>query len=165
VTFYKSVNDLPSFKDYNLTKQTYRFFKGEPLYPFGYGLSYTTFGYENLKVDENQKRGEPVKISVTVKNTGKVKGDEVVQVYVSHLNATTKVPLRSLAQFERVTLAPGESKQVDLTLAPASFLNVNGKGEKDLTTSDFEIAVGGGQPGVKVGSVEVPGLKAKIALR
>src|SRR5688572_21644818 len=148
VTFYKSVNDLPAFKDYNLTKQTYRFFKGEPLFPFGYGLSYTTFAYENLKIEENQKRGEPVKVSISVKNTGKIKGDEVVQAYVSHVNAGGRVPLRSLAQFQRVTLEPGESKQIDFTLAPESFLSVNEKGEKNLVAAQFEIAVGGVQPGM-----------------
>ena len=164
VTFYKSTNDLPSFSDYNLTKQTYRYFKGEPLYAFGYGLSYTTFGYENLKTENSAKAGEPLKVSVTVKNTGAMCGDEVVQVYLTHLNAPVKVPVRSLAQFQRITLEPGESKQVELTIGPDAFAIFNENGEKTVVPGEFEIAVGGGQP-VKVGGKEIPGVKAKINLK
>jgi beta-glucosidase len=165
VTFYKSEKDLPPFKEYNLTKQTYRYFNGEPLYPFGYGLSYTTFGYENLKVEETYKAGDPVKLSVTVKNTGAVPGDEVVQAYVTHMKAPIKMPIRSLAQFQRITLAPGESKQVDLTITSDAFSIVNMKGERSVVPGEFEIAVGGGQPDVKVGTTVVPGLKTKITLQ
>jgi beta-glucosidase len=165
VTFYKSVNDLPSFKDYNLTKQTYRFFKGEPLYPFGYGLSYTTFGYDGLKVNQTHKAGDPVKVSVNVKNTGTVLGDEVVQVYVSHVDAATKTPLRSLVQFQRVTLNAGESKQVDFTIAAESFAIVNATGEKSIKPGQFDVAVGGGQPGLKVGNWEAPVLTTRISLQ
>jgi beta-glucosidase len=164
VTFYKSTNDLPSFRDYNLTKQTYRYFKGEPLYPFGYGLSYTTFAYENLKTENSYKTGESVKLSVTVKNTGEKRGDEVVQAYITHLNAPVKVPVRSLAQFQRVTLEPGESKQLDFTIASDAFAIFNDKGEKTVVPGEFEIVVGGGQP-VKVGGKETPGVKAKISLK
>jgi beta-glucosidase len=93
------VNDLPSFEDYNLTKQTYRYFKGEPLYPFGYGLSYSSFAYENLSIEKTHKAGDEVKLSVNVKNTSTRMGDEVVQAYVSHVNPKVRVPVRSLVQF------------------------------------------------------------------
>lgn len=165
VTFYKSVRDLPSFKEYNLTNQTYRYFKGVPLYPFGYGLSYTSFEYGNLKTENIHKTGEPVKVSVSVKNTGSVKGDEVVQVYLSHLNAPAKVPLRSLVQFQRISLEAGESKQIDFEIATDAFSIYNQHGEKTIQPGQFEIAVGGGQPGVKVGNLVAPGLKTEISLQ
>ena len=165
VTFYKDVKDLPSFKDYNVSTQTYRYFKGEPLYPFGYGLSYTSFAYEQIKIDNNHKAGEPVKLSVTVKNSGDVAGEEVVQVYVSHLNAPVKVPIRSLAGFQRIKLNAGESKQVEFNIAAHAFSIYNQQGEKTIQPGEFEIAVGGGQPGVKVGNYQAPGLNARITLQ
>jgi len=165
VTFYKSLTGFPSFMDYNISNQTYRYFKGEPLYPFGYGLSYTSFAYEGLKLQEHYKAGDVVKLSITVKNTGAMRGDEVVQAYVSHLNAPVKVPIRSLAQFQRVTLEPGESKQVDLEISPDAFSIFDEKGEKIISPGQFEIAVGGGQPGVKVGNFVAPGLKSKVTLQ
>ncbi len=104
VTFYKSVKDLPSFEQYDMTNQTYRYFKGEPLYPFGYGLSYTAFQYDNFKVNEEYKIGDSVKVFVDVKNTGQVAGDEVVQFYISDLNAPVPAPIRSLKGFKRIHL-------------------------------------------------------------
>lgn len=145
VTFYRSVNDLPPFKDYDLSAQTYRYFKGKPLYPFGFGLSYTTFAYENLDVQESYKAGDSLKVSVTVKNTGSVRGDEVVQVYVKHLDTKVKAPLRSLAAFQRVTIEPGESKQISLTLSPDAFSSYDENGVKTVVPGQFEITVGGGQ--------------------
>ena len=94
VTFYKSVNDLPAFDDYNMKNRTYRYFTGEPLFPFGFGLSYTTFEYSKLKVEKNLKAGDTVMVSVIVKNTGKMAGDEVVQLYVSNLTSLYPAPIR-----------------------------------------------------------------------
>jgi beta-glucosidase len=153
VTFYKSTSDLPSFKEYNLTGQTYRFFKGEPLYPFGYGLSYTTFDYKDLVMEDKHKAGEAVKVSVTVINTGQMQGDEVVQVYISRKN-TDHVPVRSLAEFKRVSLASGESKQLEFTIAPDAFSMFNEHGEKVFAPGHFEITVGGGQPLVVMGTAQ-----------
>src|SRR4030095_10333290 len=82
VTFYKSVNDLPPFEDYDMKGRTYRYFKGEVLYPFGYGLSYTSFSYDHLDLASSYKMGDSVKVSVDVRNSGKVEGDEVVQLYL-----------------------------------------------------------------------------------
>ncbi len=155
VTFYKSTADLPSFNEYNLSGQTYRFFKGEPLYPFGYGLSYTTFEYKDLQiVNENYKAGDTVNVSATVTNTGQVQGDEVVQVYVSRKNALVKVPICSLVEFKRINLAPGESRQVNFSIAPDAFSMINEKGEKVISPGRFEITVGGGQPGVNMGKTQ-----------
>ncbi len=153
VTFYKSVSDLPSFEDYNITTQTYRFYPGEPLYPFGYGLSYSTFNYDNLKINKASKINEPVKLSVDVKNTGNMAGDEVVEIYVSDKTATGHVPIRSLKAFKRIHLDAGETKTVELTLTPDAFSTFNERSEKVILPGKFEIAVGGGQPGMKLKTI------------
>lgn len=150
VTFYRSVKDLPSFEDYNISTQTYRYFKGDVLYPFGYGLSYTTFQYDNLKISNEYKAGENVKFSVNVKNTGNMAGDEVVQVYVSAQNRQGHLPLRSLKAFKRIHLQPGETKTVDLIVRSDAFSFINDKNEKIILRGKYEISVGGGQPDVKV---------------
>ena len=141
VTFYKSVNDLPSFKDYNLTAQTYRYFKGQPLYSFGYGISYTTFAYGDLDISSQSKATDSVEVKVTVKNTGSLRGDEVVQAYVKQTNPKGKAPLRSLAAFQRITLEPGESKQVTLGLAPEAFSVFDESGNRTIRRDQFEILV------------------------
>ena len=150
VTFYRSEKDLPSFEDYNITTQTYRYFKGEALYPFGYGLSYTTFQYDNFKIGNSYKTGETIKLSVNVKNTGSVAGDEVVQAYVSNENKSSRIPIRSLKAFKRIHLNAGETKTVDLTIMPDAFSTFNEKNEKVTLPGKFEITSGGGQPDVKI---------------
>jgi beta-glucosidase len=146
VTFYKSAADLPAFDDYRMGSRTYRYFKGEPLYPFGYGLSYTTFAYEYLEVKSQFKLGDTVKVSVTVKNTGKVAGDEVVQVYLSNLNKAVTREIHSLKGFKRIHIKPGESQTIEFILSPDDFAIVNSKNGKQLDPGRFQIAVGGGQP-------------------
>jgi beta-glucosidase len=111
VTFYKSANDLPPFTDYSMKNRTYRFFTGEPLYPFGYGLSYTTFTYRNLHTDPASRR-----VTVEIENTGARAGEEVVQLYLQR--AAPGAPLRSLEGFRRVALKPKERKTVEFTLTP-----------------------------------------------
>jgi len=145
VTFYKSTEDLPSFKEYSLVGQTYRYFKGEPLYPFGFGLSYTTFEYSDLSVNSPQNGGDSLRLTVKVKNRGQMKGDEVVQVYISG----GKGPIRSLAGFRRVTLTPEETKQVSIALSPSSFSSVDENGHHAIQAAQYQIVVGGGQPGNK----------------
>ena len=113
VTFYRSVNDLPDFLDYRMTNRTYRYFRGQALYPFGYGLSYTTFDVSKPQYISN-------KVRVTVKNTGKVDGTEIVQVYMRHLG-DTEGPLKTLRAFQRVTLKTGESKTVDIEFPRLRF--------------------------------------------
>jgi len=149
VTFYKSVNDLPPFDQYKVSTQTYRYFKGEPLYPFGFGLSYTTFAYENLKVDGEFKIGDSVRVSVTVKNTGAVAGDEVAQLYLSNRDKSHSRAIHSLKGFKRIHLKPGEASEVKFTLSPNDFSVLNDKNEKQVIAGKFEIAVGGGQPQYK----------------
>src|SRR5262249_21205177 len=115
VTFYKSANDLPSFDDYRMAGRTYRFFNGTPLYPFGYGLSYTTFSYKNLRTNtESVPKDGAVTVSVDVTNTGSRLGDEVVQVYVRHEGSVVERPKQDLRGYSRVSLRPGETKTVSM---------------------------------------------------
>jgi beta-glucosidase len=161
VTFYKSLDDLPPFRDYDMAKgRTYRYFTGEPLYAFGHGLSYTQFAYRDLQITPSQPYiGESVRVSVTVENTGQRAGDEVVQLYVRDVEATVVVPVRQLAGFARIHLQPGAAQTVDFTLNPDQFSLVTASGQRRIEPGRFEIAVGGGQPGfadgVLVGQVEV----------
>lgn len=149
VTYYKSVDQLPAFDDYNMKGKTYRYFTQEPLYPFGYGLSYTTFSYSNLSIPADAEAGTMIPVSVTVKNTGKVEGDEVVQLYLTDEKASTPRPIRQLEGFERITLKPGESKTVTFKLDPRKFSLINKKSERVIEPGYFMISVGGKQPGFK----------------
>ena len=121
VTYYKSIDQIPAFENYDMAGKTYRFFKQEPLYPFGYGLSYTTFKYSGLSIPEEVVAGEKVTVKVNVTNTGKFTGDEVVELYLTDEKASTPRPVRQLEGFKRITLKPGESKEVEFTLNPVSF--------------------------------------------
>lgn len=149
VTFYKSEKDLPSFEDYHLTSQTYRYFKGETLYPFGYGLSYSTFKYDQFNIAKSAKKDEPVKLSVRVANTSKIAGDEVVEVYVSSQNKA-RGPIRSLKAFRHISLKAGEVKTVGFVLNSDAFASFNEQGKKEYLAGKFEISIGGGQPDVKL---------------
>ncbi len=122
VTFYKSVNDLPPFDDYKMAGRTYRFFNGTPLYPFGFGLSYTTFAYKNIRTSaESMAKDGSVTVSVDVTNTGTRAGDEVVQLYVRHEGSSVERPKQDLRGYSRVSLAPGETKTVTMPVAAKSL--------------------------------------------
>ena len=122
VTFYKSTDDLPAFDSYAMAGRTYRYFKGAPLYPFGYGLSYTTFTYKNLRTSASQmSASDTLTVRVDVTNTGKRAGDEVVQLYAQHVGSNVERPNKDLRGFRRVSLKPGETKTVTLSL-PAKSL-------------------------------------------
>ncbi len=146
VTFYKSVEDLPAFEDYNMTGRTYRYFTGEPLYPFGYGLSYTRFGYSHLSTSAaSVSEGDTLTVSVDVTNAGEREGDEVAQVYLSANREG--YPIRQLAAFQRVHLKAGETQQATFKLASAQFTRVLDDGSRTLERGTFTLSVGGGQPG------------------
>ena len=149
VTYYKSIDQIPAFENYDMTGKTYRFFTQEPLYPFGYGLSYTTFKYSDLSLPETTVAGEKVSIRATVTNTGKVAGDEVVELYLTDEKASTPRPIRQLEGFSRVSLKPGESKVVELVLEPRQFSIINNKNKRVIEPGYFIISVGGKQPGFK----------------
>jgi beta-glucosidase len=131
VTFYRSVNDLPPFSDYAMAGRTYRFFGGVPLYPFGFGLSYTTFGYDHLRTSADTIRGDAaVTVSVDVTNTGARAGDEVVQLYVRHLGSAVERPRKDLRGYRRVTLRPGETRTVEFPLAAGTLAYWNTAGHR-----------------------------------
>ncbi|HLZ44897.1 MAG TPA: glycoside hydrolase family 3 C-terminal domain-containing protein [Gemmatimonadales bacterium] len=122
VTFYKSISDLPAFDDYRMAGRTYRFFKGTSLYPFGYGLSYTTFAYENLRTNRATiGPRDTVVVSVDVSNAGQRAGDEVAQLYVRHLGSRVERPIQDLRGFQRVSLQPGEKRTVEFRLPAAAL--------------------------------------------
>lgn len=149
VTFYKSDTDLPAFNNYDMTGRTYRYFKGDALYPFGYGLSYTTFKYDKLIIPASISTGKNVTVNVTVTNTGEKDGEEVVELYVAATDKTIHAPTKALKGFQRIFLKKGESKVVQFQLTPADLSIVNDKGIAKEIKGKVSISVGGGQPGVK----------------
>ena len=146
----------------DMENRTYRYFKGTPLYPFGFGLSYTNFQYKKLKTgplsknsknnknnknnknDKNSKND--LKITIQVKNTGKKAGDEVVQLYVSHKNAPFKTPIRALKGFQRIALNTGESRILTFNLSEKDLSVIDVDGKSSVFQGDIEISVGGSQP-------------------
>jgi beta-glucosidase len=169
VTFYKSSDQLPPFTDYNMKGRTYRYFTGEPLFPFGFGLSYTTFAYRNLHLPTGANAGDEVKAEVEVENTGKVAGEEVVQLYVTPAvlppqssTAAHAAPIRSLAGFERIALRPGERKTVQFALAPRQFSTVSVDGRRIAQPGAFEISVGGGQTGAAAATLHIGGAAKEL---
>ncbi len=150
VTFYKSVNDLPPFEDYNMKGRTYRYFNGTPLYAFGYGLSYTTFAYSKLVVPASVRTGEQVAVRVDVENTGMMDGDEVVELYVKLPDARVPVPNHALKGFKRVHLKSGERKTVDFILQPEHLSLINDDNKRVTEPGRVRIYVGGCQPGAEV---------------
>jgi beta-glucosidase len=143
VTFYKSVEDLPPFEDYQMESRTYRFFRGEPLFPFGYGLSYTTFEIGNLRVDQDEIAvGEQLKLGLEIANTGQRAGDEVVQVYARHVTASVPRPVKELIGFKRVSLEPGEKKTVTFTIYANRLGFYNQQMVYVLEPGEIELIVG-----------------------
>lgn len=163
VTFYRSLEGLPAFDDYSMRNRTYKYYEGGPLYPFGHGLSYTSFGYAGLGAPDNHDGLSPLNVSVTVSNTGEMAGREVVQAYLSldsRPNAST--PRRELVGFEVVDLAPGESRSVEFSI-PANRL---GYYAEDGTYTPphgmtATISIGGGQPGAD--GLDAPSVVRKVA--
>jgi len=147
VTFYKDISQLPPFESYSMKGRTYRYFEGAPLYPFGYGLSYTTFAYGGLELPtEPVAAGSPVQAQVTVANTGKAGGDEVVQLYLS-FPSVPGAPLRALRGFRRVHLEAGASEKVQVELQPRDLSMVTQEGQIVVPEGKFTVSIGGGQPG------------------
>ena len=144
LTFYKSTEQLPDFEDYDMAGRTYRYFNGEPLYPFGYGISYTSFEYGPGKLSKSSiKKGSSVKIAFLVTNTGKKYGEEVAQIYVRRLNDPA-APLKSLRGFKRTAIKPGESQRFEFTLGPDAF-SFYDPALDDLTmkAGEYEVLFGG----------------------
>jgi beta-glucosidase len=162
VTFPRNLEDLPAFTDYAMRGRTYRYLESPPLYPFGYGLSYTRFEYSELVIDSARVRcGESVNVSVLIENAGKRDGDEVVQLYLKDLEASTVSPHHSLRAFERLHLAVGERRRLTFTLGPRELSLIDEQGRRVLEPGRFRVSVGGSQPDPR--SVELMG-SAPLAL-
>jgi beta-glucosidase len=147
VTFYRSVNDLPPFEDYDISKRTYRYYKGPVLYPFGFGLSYSTFRYSGMKLSaKDVVAGEPLGIDVDVENTSQKRGDEVAELYLD-FSGQPGAPRLALRGFQRVDLSPGEKRRLHFDLTPRDLSWVNPDGGRVLSAGSFHVFVGGGQPG------------------
>ena len=151
LTFYKSVDQLPAFEDYGMKGRTYRYFTGEPLYPFGYGLSYTRFEYSNLSFDKTSlDASDNLTAKVDVKNTGKMAGDEVVEVYLSH-PGVDGAPIHSLAGFSRTHVEAGATNHVKIMIPNRQLSVVDADGTRRIVPGDLQVFVGGGQPGTRNG--------------
>ncbi len=153
VTFYRDAHQLPPFEDYSMKGRTYRYFEGEPLWPFGFGLSYTRFAYGGLTLpDAPIEAGEPLSVAVTVRNVGKLAGDEVVQLYLKFPDVEG-APLRALRGFERIHLAPGASRRVEFHLERRDLSLVTESGDRIVAQGRYTLSIGGGQPGSGAPSV------------
>ena len=168
ITFVKSMDQLPPFEDYSMKDRTYRYMEDEPLYPFGYGLSYTKFAYSDLTLSREELAAgdeEPVRVSVKVKNVGEMAGDEVVQLYVKDLEASVTIPKWELRGFKRVHLKPGETVEVEFELNRRHLSLIDNDGRRLVEPGVFRIYVGGQQPDKR--SQELTGqdvLKAELTV-
>jgi len=147
VTFVRSVEALPPFTDYRMAGRTYRYITEEPLYPFGYGLSYTEFRYSGLGLSSRRiGTDETLMVAAEVENIGSRAGDEVVELYVSDLEASVTVPRWSLRGFKRLRLEPGERRQIAFELTPRQLALIDEEGRCILEPGRFRVYLGGSQP-------------------
>ena len=147
VTFYKSVEQLPEFEDYTMKGRTYRYFMGEPLYPFGFGLTYSKFEYSNLKLaSADLEAGKPLEVEVDVKNASQRAGEEVAELYI-RFPKLPGTPLRALRGFTRMSVDAGGTRHLKFALTPRDLSYVNEAGDRMIAAGDYVITVGGGQPG------------------
>jgi len=163
LTFYKSVDQLPPFEDYSMKGRSYRYFTGDPLYSFGYGLSYTSFEYSNLSFDKSAlDANDTLTASVDVKNAGKMAGDEVVELYLKH-TGVDGAPVRGLAGFRRVHVEPGATEHVRMTVLNRQLSIVEADGTRKIVPGDLQIWVGGGQPGTHEG-LQTAGVSGSVKI-
>jgi beta-glucosidase len=147
ITFPKSLDQLPAFDDYSMNGRTYRYMTQEPLYPFGFGLSYSKFEYSELQLDQSTLAlGDSLNVSLTLTNSSDSDSTEVAQFYLSDLHASTIVPLHHLIGFERVYLKVGESRKLKFTITPEMMSFYNDAGKLTLEPGQFRLEVGGCSP-------------------
>jgi beta-glucosidase len=157
LTFPKSIDQLPPYEDYSMAGRTYRYMAAQPLYPFGFGLSYTQFAYSDLSLaKERITAGDALPLRVTVANTGALEAEEVAQLYLSDLEASAEVPLQKLVGFQRVRLAPGTSRTLEFTLTPEMLAFVDDNGKTRTEPGQFRISVGGCSPGARGRALGAP---------
>lgn len=161
LTFYRSIDDLPPFGDYAMAGRTYRYFTGEPVYPFGFGLSYTRYDYAPVTVE---RIDQSVRVTTTVRNVGARPGEEVAQLYLNFPDAPG-APRVALRGFQRVALKPGEARKVAFTLSPRDLSSVTPDGDRRVAAGAYRVSVGSGQPGTGVPSQSAPfSIDAPVAL-
>lgn len=146
VTFYRSTEELPDFHDYSMKNRTYRYMDREALYPFGYGLSFTSFAYGVLNLPSQSSMGENIECSITVKNTGAIEATEIVQLYTKDIEASVAVPHWQLRGIQKIFMLPGEEKTLLFVLTPRDFSLIDQAGKRIVEPGVFEIYVGGCQP-------------------
>ena len=149
LTFYASLDQLPAFTDYSMANRTYRYFRGAPLYRFGYGLSYTKFRYSNLKLSATTlTAGSPLVATVDVTNTGALTGDEVAELYLLPPVAENSglSPRLQLTAFQRLSLRPRETRKITFTLEPRQLSEVDAQGVRSVQSGDYTLTTGGAQP-------------------
>ncbi|MBV6645915.1 MAG: glycoside hydrolase family 3 C-terminal domain-containing protein [Cyclobacteriaceae bacterium] len=146
ITFYRSVDDLPDFSDYTMENRTYRYFDGEVLFPFGYGLSYSAFEYSKFTYPQKVNTGDSIEITVDVSNRGTMAAGEVVQLYLRHESATAPVPRLSLKRFQYLFLKPGETKEIKFTLSPKDMSFIGSDYLRQVEAGNISYHIGGGQP-------------------
>ncbi len=165
VTFYRSTGQLPSFDDYSMANRTYRYHKDEVLFPFGYGLSYSRFDYERIKVSPKQWRaGSVVAVSVAITNVGNMNGDEVVQLYAKR-NDVKGAPIRALVGFQRVHIPKGETRNVTFELNDRDLSSVDDNGNRAVMPGTVQLWVGGGQPDQRAGLTPASGIEASLHIK
>jgi beta-glucosidase len=142
--------------------RTYRFFKGEPLYPFGFGLSYTSFKYSNLVLPESLSTGDAFNVSVVVENKGKIGGDEVAELYLSQEKSPEGEPIHFLAGFRRIHLEPGEKQTIKFAVMSKQTAHINSENKFVSESGIWNIFVGGMQPGTKSAASEIISSQLKI---
>jgi beta-glucosidase len=164
VTFYKSVDDLPPFEDYQLEGHTYRYFRGEPLFAFGHGLSYTTFDYSNLRLSaKTVASGETISINVDVTNTGNCAGDEVIQLYVQDVEASVPRPIKELKGFQRISLTPGEKKTITFSLSVNQLGFYNEAAKFVVEPGVIKLMIGSSSADIRLtGEFEITGEAAEV---
>jgi beta-glucosidase len=149
VTFPKATTDLPPFEDYNMTGRTYRYARAEPLFPFGFGLSYTSFEYHDLKIIPPIDPTTGFRVAVTLKNSGIVVADEVVQLYISTIETRLQAPLSQLIAFRRVSLKPGQVKTIYFNLKPEMLMLIDEIGQQKLEPGKYKLTAGSCSPGAR----------------
>jgi beta-glucosidase len=155
VTFYKTVGDLPPFDAYSMEGKTYRYFRGVPLYPFGFGLSYTAFQYQEAETEGSVRAvGDTITVEVTLKNVGDRDGDEVIQLYARAVKSVSGDPIRSLKAFQRTHLRAGEVRSVNLRV-PVRELRVYDEARRDYVVrpGQYELQIGASSSDIRLSAM------------